>query len=218
MITNSSSLPDLFAWMIESLCRSIAAEGHKRRLDGPLVVAIWNRVRRLGRRFASVVARLRAGKLPLPGSARRRPASPRPASPRAEAAPCPPGMLPRNFAWTHRLLPESAPGAAGMVYQFLEHPEIRALYAAAPQLGRILRPYCSMLGVRPPAWLALPRRPRVRKKKSTPPPSSTSLKPADTRKLSRLTLVRLSRPPGDALCPPLAISYGRPRAPPKNPG
>ena len=44
--------------------------------------------------------------------------------------------------------------------EFLEDPEMVAQVAAAPQLGRELRPLCRKLAVKPPAWLRLPRRPR----------------------------------------------------------
>jgi hypothetical protein len=54
--------------------------------------------------------------------------------------------------------------------EMLEDPEMAALVAEAPQLGRTLRPLCRMLAVKPPAWLRLPRRPRRRIEKNPPAP------------------------------------------------
>ena len=46
--------------------------------------------------------------------------------------------------------------------RWLEEPEVQAIIAAAPrQAGRILRPFCRMLGIRPPPALRLPRRKRA---------------------------------------------------------
>ena len=45
-----------------------------------------------------------------------------------------------------------------------EEAEMAALHAAAPQVGRILRPLAHMIGARVPEWLQLPKRVRVRRK------------------------------------------------------
>lgn len=157
MTTSPHPLTDRFAWLIECLFKVISRESSRRPpLEAPLAMAITNWARRLVRRFAALHAKWKAGKLPAAGPAQRRAASPRPAD-----KPRTPSLLPRTFAWLHRLFPESAPGGAEMMYPLLEDPELLALFAAAPQLGRILRPYCRMVGIRPPAWLALPRRKRA---------------------------------------------------------
>ncbi len=44
--------------------------------------------------------------------------------------------------------------------KMLDDPEMAAVIAGVPQLGRELRPLCGMLGITPPAGLALPARPR----------------------------------------------------------
>ncbi|MBV9538236.1 MAG: hypothetical protein JOY70_04810, partial [Acidisphaera sp.] len=44
----------------------------------------------------------------------------------------------------------------------LQDAELRRLYDLAPdRMGRLLRPLCPMLAVKPPAWLRLPRRQRT---------------------------------------------------------
>ncbi len=136
------------AGIIDLLCRTVAAQIKGGRLAGPLIILIWSRLRRLGTRFAALDARVQAGTLRATAAARRR------AAPRA-ARPRPPPVLPRRFAWLIRLVPESAAGASQLQY-LLAGPEMAALVAAAPQAGRILRPLCHMLGLRPPAILALP--------------------------------------------------------------
>ena len=47
-------------------------------------------------------------------------------------------------------------------------------FAAAPQVGKILRPLAHMIGAPLPAWLRLPKRVRVRKKDTSPRPSPHS--------------------------------------------
>jgi len=45
------TLTDRFTWLIDGLCRAIGSDAYKRRVDAVLVLAIWNRVRRLSERF-----------------------------------------------------------------------------------------------------------------------------------------------------------------------
>ncbi len=165
--------PDVrFAAIIGLLCRTVGARGGGGRLAGPLVILIWTRLRRMGARFAALAARLAAGRRPV---ARRRARAPRPAPPAS------PSRLPRGFAWLVRRVPEAA-SAASQLQHLLAEPEMAALLAAAPQAGRILRPLCRMLGVRPPAVVALPPRPAERSANSRPsasfgPPPSAAPPP-----------------------------------------
>jgi hypothetical protein len=136
-----------FALIIEGLCRAVAARGAGGRLAGPLIVLIWTRLGRLAGRFAALAARVAAGT-----ASPRRSASPR----RASQRPRPPyRRLPRRFAWLPRLVPEAAAYGAQLQH-LLSDPEMAALVAAAPQAGRLLRPLCRMLGVRPPPGLHKP--------------------------------------------------------------
>jgi hypothetical protein len=160
--------------MIEGLCGALAARGAKDRSAAPLIVLAWARLRRLSVRFALLAAAVRDGRLAAASAARRRadpppalpprgmpPASPAeawPAPPRLPALP-PPHRLPRGFGWLLRLAPEAA-AYGGQVEHLLADPEMAALLAAAPQAGRILRPLCRMLAIRPgPALRAARREP-----------------------------------------------------------
>ena len=58
---------------------------------------------------------------------------------------------------------------------------MKAFVAEVPQAGRMLRPICKMAGLKPPDWLALPKR-AVRKKKEPP-----RLSEADEAELRRIT-------------------------------
>jgi hypothetical protein len=134
------------AAIIDLLCRMVAARISGGRLAGPLIVLICSRLRRMAARFAAHAAR--AG---TPSRPRRNRGA---ARPRPAAAPKP-AALPRRIAWLVRLVPETAAGASQLQH-LLAGPEMAALVAAAPQTGRVLRPLCRMLGVRPPAFLVLP--------------------------------------------------------------
>jgi len=182
LLTPTTALADAFFSIVERLWNGIAAEAQERRLYAPLTVAIGGRLQRLADRFTSLVARFNAGKLRLPDPAR--PALPRPtaAAPRTRWAPDADSRLPGAFGWVQRLLPESSVWPATALGLLVEQPEVADLMAAAPQAGRILRPLCHMLGIRPPPALAVPPRPCV---PETPPePSAASeqeLPPVDTR-------------------------------------
>jgi len=121
----------------------------------------WNRLQLLSRRFTLLYRRWQSGTLPTP---RPRRARTRPASPPESAAtpPRPPALrLPRAFGWVNRRIPEAAPPTGMLDALLREHEgEWRAFLAAAPQAGRLLRPLCLALGIRQPAWLRLPPRPR----------------------------------------------------------
>jgi hypothetical protein len=65
MLTPTASLTDRFAWLIDGLCKAIGVDAHKRRMEAALAWAIWIRVRLLGDRLIALVARARAGKLPV---------------------------------------------------------------------------------------------------------------------------------------------------------
>ena len=93
----------------------------------------------------------------------------------------PVSVLPRGFAGLRTLVPMGAGTLASMLGPLLtEHPEMRAFVTEAPQAGRMLRPICEMIGLKPPEWLMLPK--RVRKKKEPPRLSET-----DEAELRRIT-------------------------------
>ncbi len=118
---------------------------------------LFHRVTRLAQRFEALFQRWQAGTLPHPRPQRRAKPAPRPDAPARPKLP----RLPRAFAWVNLRIPESGP-PAGYLHALLHEreAELRAFVADAPQAGRVLRPLCRALGLRPPSWLALPPRPR----------------------------------------------------------
>ncbi len=134
----SAALADRFAALVEGLRRAIAARGAGIGLAVPLMLLLWSRLHRTALRFARLATKVQAGTLPPP----RRRRSPRPTRPQ-------PLRLPRGVAWLLRRLPQAA-AAASQLQHLLADPAMADLLAAAPQAGRLLRPLCQMLGVRPP--------------------------------------------------------------------
>ena len=166
------------------------------------------RVQRLGRRFAALVARWQAGTLPLLGAARRRPAEARTKGPR------PKGLLPQGKNWFRKMFGETAPSFAGNLLHILHsEPQMMELVAATPLAGRILRPMCRMLGVKPPEYLQLPKRPR----RPRPPRPPRPRKPKLVNSMSRMAYARWVNPADEgehdprAIRPPNRIGYGRAR-------
>jgi hypothetical protein len=145
---------DRFTSIIEGLCRVLTKHGRARFITAPVLLLIWNRIMRMARRFASLTERYCAGTLAEPAPARSQGTSPRP--PRVPAG----EALPHHFRWLVNMIPE-AEAIAGDVCWLLQRPEMEELIDMAPQVGRILRPLCRMLGIDPPSALRRPMRPPV---------------------------------------------------------
>ncbi len=151
-----------FAAIIELVCKAVACCGGARpigisglpvkSLPGPLLTLIWNRLHRIIARFT------RAATTP--------PAPPRSRAKRP-ARPHQPDPLPRHYAWLRTLVQETGGGASQLEF-FLNQPDITALIAADPRLGRILRPLCHMLGIRRDQVPSL--YPPIPPKQALPPP------------------------------------------------
>ena len=60
------SAADRFAYFMESLCRIIGDRRFGPLPAGPVIIAIWKRLRRIAARFAVLAAGIRAGTLPAP--------------------------------------------------------------------------------------------------------------------------------------------------------
>src|SRR6516164_7335244 len=152
MIGTRHTFASYFAFAVDAILKVLWREGFAR---GPqeLVRLTWYRIRRLERRFNALVAQWRAGA--LPGGGERKP----------RAA----WVFPRGRGWVVRLLaPVTGPHCVGTLCLAWEEAEMAALHAAAPQVGRILRPLAHMIGARVPEWLQLPKRVRVRRKDASP--------------------------------------------------
>ena len=197
-------------WIVDVFMKTLAAEGCKRRI-GLFSLAIWSRVKVFERRFSALYAMWKAGTLPKPQARAAATPHPNPppqggrepgaksaggasAGAAFDPAACdaasmerartrPASVLPRAFAWLPRMLPLSGGALLGGVESLLlNFPEMKEFAAACPQVGRMLRPVCKMAGMRPPEWLALPKRKRVRKKDN-----SRQLSEADEEELRRIT-------------------------------
>jgi hypothetical protein len=144
-----------FSGFINAMKRTMGDVMLYRHEVGPLVLLLGEFLTATQRRLAALHARFAAGKLAAA------PRAPRPAvertiadRPRAEARP--PGIPPGPV-----LLTVFRAGFDEMLQALLDDPEMRALLAASPQAGRILRPLWRKLSPRPlPAVLRLPPRPR----------------------------------------------------------
>jgi hypothetical protein len=145
------------------------------------------------------------------------------------------------------MLPGGAGALTGGVDSLLHNfPEMKAFAAECPQVGRLLRPICRMAGIKPPDYLALPKRKRARTGGASlrlpeadedelrrltarfpDTPAARSAKralrrmfaglPVDVTRLSAVALGYFLHPPRDGNCPPPEIGYGRRRwRPPKD--
>jgi hypothetical protein len=146
-----------FSRLIEAMKRGLADGADRRRLLGPLgplgllAGLLWHSLADTRRRLAALHARFAAGRLP---AAPRR-ATPRPAADRAARMRRPP-RIPRGPVFLQYGLGCFVPELRELV----EHPEMRALLAASPQAGRLLRPLWRKLTTDPlPEVLRLPPRP-----------------------------------------------------------
>ena len=108
-----------------------------------LISLFWRRMRRLNRKFASIVAAWHAGTLPLPGSTARR-------TRKAPSAPRAPDPI-RGHGWVSRNIANSSIRAWDLEEMLEQDPDLQTLVAEAPQAGGVLRSLCHMLAVKQPA-------------------------------------------------------------------
>jgi hypothetical protein len=94
---------------------------------------------------------------------------------------------------------------------------MKEILAIAPQVGRILRPLCRIMGT------PLPPHPAAARFPDTPAARAAARAlahlqaglPFDLTKLSPVAYGYFVHPPRDDLCPPTEIGYARSRWPPK---
>ena len=142
--------------------------------QGEQLGLVYNRIGRLGARFAALYASWKAGTL-RPARARAAKPKSRPSAP--PSAPWALASLPRRRGWLQDFL--SAPArmdinrlAAGITSAVLCDAEMQEFLAAAPQAGRLLRPLLHMLtpGKLPDALrLSKRRKPESAVAPTTPP-------------------------------------------------
>jgi hypothetical protein len=175
---------------IVTAMRQAAADNHVARgVSGPLILLIWNYLGRLMQRFTAIAAKVRAGTLPAPKAPKRRaplPAAepPHPAKPRKRS------LLPHGEMWLVKLFGWQVAGFGSQLEHMLRNDsEMAALIAAAPQLGRLIRPLCRALGRDPgPARLppqppkpSQPRKPRPPRPRKPKPTALSTASPVEHR-------------------------------------
>ncbi len=109
---------------------------------------IWTRLRRVTQRFVALAERVRNGTYrPPQPRVKRAVAEQAQTEPRARAARTPPEVcMPRGYGALCPLVPLVA-NFGGQLAHLLKDPEMAALVAAAPQLGKMLRPLLTILAV-----------------------------------------------------------------------
>src|SRR5579883_904397 len=125
-----------------------------------LIKLIIDKLRGAGERFERLVQRIEAGTFTPRYRAKTPPPDPAQQTPTPPKRPKSPSALPTKFGWLLPLVEGSAP-YGGMLENLFRDPAMLALMEKAPQeFGRILRPLCWMLAVKPPSIIAWPRKPR----------------------------------------------------------
>jgi hypothetical protein len=181
-----------FSLLIEAMKRGLIDGADRRRLLGPLgklgplVGLLWHYLGHTRRRLAALHARYAAGRL-APAPRRRTTSPPATGRPRSERGP---PSIPRG-----PVFPQYGLGCfVTELRELVEHPEMRALLAASPRAGRLLRPLWRKLTADPlPEVLCLPPKPpraehprlaRLAAARAAPAARPGSLRPASQRPAS----------------------------------
>ena len=157
----SDTAPEMvrrLGWIVAGLAAVVARRFLKDPKFFALIIPLWSWLGRTGRRFGRVRVQpvLVVARVPEASEVARVRASPRTVRVR----------LPSGRGWLVRALGWEAAGYGSQLEALLAEPEMVALLAGLPAVGRILRPLCRMLGVGPKvarvrARVARVRRPRV---------------------------------------------------------
>ena len=135
-------------------------------------VAVHSYIRRTGRRFERLLARLAAGIRPRP-----QPPRPQPLRPERKPRTTPRLRLSRRHGWLRAALDHNAGCYGSQIAHLLREPATAALVASSPQAQRLLRPLLRMLGTVPPDCIPpLPKHPRKPRRKPPPRPKRLTLK------------------------------------------
>ena len=179
-----------FALFINGIKRTIGDIVLYRHEVMPLILPLGAFLTATQRRLTALHARFVAGKLAAAPRARR-PLAEGVAAERPKSEPRPPGIPPGPVLMTVFRV-----GFDEQLQALLDDPEMRALLAASPQAGRILRPLWRKLSPRPlPEVLRLPPRPRKPRLPRVKPPA-----------VARAKVARVARAAGPA---PLRLVDGQ---------
>jgi len=160
-----AAAPDVARRLADAILMPLAALIAHAFLHDPrhvaIIVPLWTRLTRTARRVNRLMERLVAGIRP-------RPARPGSAANRTARSAPPPVRFPTTDAWLVVAVGYRAAAYASRLRHLLSDPVAVELIAATPQVQRLLRPLCRMLGVTHPAIPPLPRR---RRRQSSPAPA-----------------------------------------------
>ena len=134
-----TALSAWFATIIGDLRGAVTARAGQ---DRALLVKFAERLDRLRQRFDALLARLAAGRY-VPPAARPQPKDDA-GKKRTVSA-----RLPGGFVWVYRLLAYDAAAARLHLEQLLVDPAMVTLLAEIPAAGRLIRPMCRLLGIKP---------------------------------------------------------------------
>jgi hypothetical protein len=146
---NTAALPfvsDRFVTALDGLYRAVAARSFREAMATAMILLVCGRIRRVERRIQALLARFRAGALPVAQGTRTMRTGVSRAEGRREAAVAP-VRLPRSFGWLLPLVPCEAANFASQLRHTLAEPEMVALLAASAEARRILAPLCQMLAI-----------------------------------------------------------------------
>ena len=184
---------------IERVYRDARAQRPRPRNRAPqppgFLLRLWSRLNRAATRFCALAAG-------APGSRPRR--RKRQEEKTRTRAP----DLPRRRGWILDPVPEAA-ASAGQLREFLADPDVQTLVGSDPRFGRILRPLCRTIGLKPPGFLLLPKPPGAKKRRRPKARRKGARKP---KWLAGLMMSGPFHPPGH---PPGYIPPRRTRAPPR---
>jgi len=228
------TLADRFGWMLQCMFDAIGFEWRRRGVTPAMQTAISQRFFGFMKRLNAVFAKWRAGTL-RPPRARGMLATDGVQEDTSDSGPPPQegrengggthgahwsSLVPRRRGWLRRLLPDSA-WAMDAMHELLADAEMQAIIAAAPQVGRILRPFCHFLGLEVPAELRLPKRARrqgaVSEVDPSPRPAPARGEGDEDAPRRRRSPRQIAEPPrGDNCQPPETGDGDRPRPLPED--
>ena len=116
-----------------------------------------------------------------------------------------PPVLPRGARWLLRLIPGAA-ASRSQREALLREPEMAALLAADPRLGRILRPLCRMLGVHGSVTPPAAKAPHAAEARAVPGRTGRHLR---RRRACGIRSPRRAAPPNQPAPARRAVSPGR---------
>jgi hypothetical protein len=119
-------------------------------MNGPMIILVWTRVRRVEAAFLALLERVRSGRYRGGWVRVSDPGEDNAARARVRIAAQSRRRLPVRFGWLIGMMPYEAAGYGSQLRTILEEPEMAALLGDVAQARRILGPVCRMLGVEIP--------------------------------------------------------------------